>query len=88
MFTFGPTVSVWLAAAASIMLSSNNPISGIEPCQFMDVDVAGPVLVAMMFGFLGLVTLPVGTILLGMWFVAAVIVTLVWGLRRRAEANG
>jgi hypothetical protein len=32
----------------------------------MDVDVAGPVLVAMMFGFLGLVTLPVGTTLLGM----------------------
>jgi len=45
--------------------------------------------VAMMFGFLGLVTLPVGTTLLEIWFVAAVIVTLVWWLRRwRANANG
>ena len=48
----------------------------------MGFDLAGPVLVAMMFGFLGLVTLPVGTTLLEIWFVAAVIVTLVWWLRR------
>jgi len=55
----------------------------------MGFDLAGPVLVAMMFGFLGLVTLPVGTTLLEIWFVAAVIVTLVWWLRRwRANANG
>ena len=89
LFTFGPTVSLWLAAAVSIMLSCNNPISATEPCLFMGFDLAGPVLVAMRFGFLGLVTLPVGTTLLEIWFVAAVIVTLVWWLRRwRANANG
>jgi hypothetical protein len=78
VFTFGPTVSLWLAAAVSIMLSCNHPISATEPCLFMGVNLAGPVLLAIMFGFLGRVTLPVGTVLLEIWFVAAVIVTLVW----------
>jgi hypothetical protein len=89
LFTFAPTASLWLAAAVSVALGCNVPVSATESCLFMGIDLAGPVLVAIMFGFLGLVTLPIGTTLLGVWFVAAVIITLVWWLRRwRANANG
>jgi hypothetical protein len=40
------------------------------------------------FGYLAFLTFPTGTALLGIWLVAAAIVTLVWLLRRlRANAN-
>jgi hypothetical protein len=89
LFTFGPTAALWLAAAVSVALGCNVPVSATESCLFMGVDLAGPVLVAIMFGFLGLVTLPIGTTLLEIWFAAAVIVTLAWWWRRwRVKANG
>lgn len=88
LFTFGPTMSLILGAAVGGALGCSNPISAIEPCLFMGVDFAGPVIIAILIGYLGLVTVPIGTTLLGIWFGAAVIVTLVWWLRRRrANAN-
>jgi hypothetical protein len=89
LFTIGPTVSLLVGGAVSGALGCNSPISATEPCLFMGVDLGGAVTMAILFGFLGLVTLPIGTTLLGIWFVAAVIVTVVWWLRRwRANANG
>ena len=89
LFTIGPTVSLLVGGAVSVALGCNSPISATEPCLFMGVDLGGAVTMAILFGFLGLVTLPIGTTLLGIWFVAAVIVTLVWLLRRRrVNANG
>jgi hypothetical protein len=89
LFTIGPTVSLLVGGAVSGALGCNSPISATEPCLFMGVDLGGAVTMAILFGFLGLVTLPIGTTLLGIWFVAAVIVTLVWWPRRwRANANG
>jgi hypothetical protein len=38
------------------------------------------------FGYLAFWTLPMGTTLLGIWLIAAVIVTLIWWLRRRRAA--
>ena len=89
LFTIGPTVSPLLGGAVSGVLGCNNPVSAAEPCLFMGVDLSGAVTMAILFGFLGLVTMPIGATLLAIWFVAAVIVTLVWWLRRwRANANG
>jgi hypothetical protein len=44
----------------------------------MGVDLAGSVTIAISLGYLDLVTLPIGTVLLGTWFATAVIVTAVW----------
>ena len=88
LFTIGPTVSLLLGGAVSGVLGCNNPVA-TEPCLFMGIDLSGAVTMAILFGFFGLVTMPIGTTLLGIWFVAAVIVTLVWWLRRwRANTNG
>ena len=66
------------------------PINGPAGlCLFMGVDVAKFLAFAVLCGYLNFLTFPTGTTLLGIWLVAAVIVTLVWGLRRwRADANG
>ncbi len=89
LFTIGPTVSLLLGGAISGVLGCNNPVSAAEPCLFPGIDFSGAVTMAILFGFLGVVTMPIGATLLGIWFVAAVIVTLVWRLWRwRANANG
>ena len=49
--------------------------SGFSPtgrCLFMGIIFLAPVTMAILFGFFGLVTMPIGTTLLGIWFVAAV----------------
>jgi hypothetical protein len=89
LFTFGPSASLLFGAAVASLLGCNIPISATDSCLFMGLDLSGPVITALLFGYLGLVTLTIGTTLLGLWFVAAVIVTLVWWLRRwRANATG
>lgn len=66
------------------------PMDGTAgPCLFMGVDLRPFLAFAVLCGYLNFLTFPTGTTLLGIWLVAAVIVTLVWGLRRwRANANG
>jgi len=49
----------------------------------MGVDLADGLSIAVFFGYLALGTFPMGATLLGIWLFAAVIVTLVWWLRRR-----
>jgi hypothetical protein len=49
-------------------------------------NVADALTIAVLFGYLAFWALPTATTLLGIWLVAAVIVTLVWWLRRRRAA--
>jgi hypothetical protein len=82
LFSFGPLVALLLGGAVANELGCSMPISGSEPCLFMGVDLADALNIAVFFGYLAFWTLPTGTTLLGIWLVAAVIVTLVWWLRR------
>jgi hypothetical protein len=83
VFTFGPTASLLLGSIVSGLLDCHNPVSAAEPCLFMGIDFSQTVTAAILIGFLGLATLPTGMTLLGIWLFAAIIVTLVWWLRRR-----
>jgi hypothetical protein len=86
LFTIGPLAALLLGGAVANALGCSMPISGSEPCLFMGVDLADTLNIAVFFGYLAFWTLPTGTTLLGIWLVAAVIVTLVWWLRRRRAA--
>jgi hypothetical protein len=86
LFTIGPLAALLLGGAVADALGCSMPISGSEPCLFMGIDFADALIIAVLFGYLAFWTLPTGTTLLGIWFVAAVIVTLVWWLRRRRAA--
>ncbi len=94
LFAFGPTVILltggMVADALGCAMPCAMPIDAAAgPCPFMGVDLATFLAVAVAFGYLAFFTFPTGTTLLGLWLAAAVIVTLVWGLRRwRANANG
>ena len=52
----------------------------------MGIDLADALTIAVFFGYLAFWTLPTGTTALALWLVAAVIVTLIWWLRRRSVA--
>lgn len=49
----------------------------------MGADLSEALAIAVFFGYLAFFTFPTGATLLGVWLVAAVIVTLVWLLRGR-----
>jgi hypothetical protein len=83
LFTFGPTVILLVGGMVGDALGCRLPIEGaVGPCPFMGVDLAPFFSVAVAFGYLAFFTFPTGLSLLGIWLGAAVIVTLVWGLRR------
>jgi hypothetical protein len=90
LFTIGPLAMLLLGGAVAEVLGCTMPIDAAGgPCPFMGVDLATFLAVAVAFGYLAFFTFPTGTPLLGIWLVAAVIVTLVWLLRRRrANSNG
>jgi hypothetical protein len=88
LFTFGPTIILLTGGMAADALGCTMPISATGPCWLMGFDIATYLAVAVAFGYLAFLTFPAGTALLGVWLVAAAIVTLVWLLRRwRANAN-
>jgi hypothetical protein len=88
LFTFGPTIILLTGGIAADALRRTMPISATGPCWLMGFDIATHLAVAVAFGYLAFLTFPAGTALLGIWLVAAAIVTLVWLLRRwRANAN-
>jgi hypothetical protein len=86
LFTIGPLAALLLGGAFAGALGCSMLISASEPCLFMGVDVADTLNIAVFFGYLAFWTLPTGITLLGIWLVAAVIVSLVWWLRRRRAA--
>ena len=90
LFAFGPTVILLTGGMVADALGCAMPIDAAAgPCPFMGVDLATFLAVAVAFGYLAFFTFPTGTTLLGVWLLAAVIVTLVWWLRRwRASSNG
>jgi hypothetical protein len=90
LFTIGPFAALLLGGAVAEVLGCTMPIDAAGgPCPFMGVDLATFLAVAVAFGYLAFFTFPTGTTLLGIWLVAAVIVTLFWLLRRRrANSNG
>jgi hypothetical protein len=90
LFTIGPLALLLLGGAVAEALGCTMPIDAAGgPCPFMGVDLATFLAVAVAFGYLAFFTFPAGTTLLGIWLVVAVIVTLVWLLRRRpANSNG
>jgi hypothetical protein len=90
LFAYGPMVVLLIGGMVSGALGCATPINGpTGPCLFMGVDLAKFLAFAVLCGYLNFLTFPTGSILLSIWLVAAVIVTLVWGLRRwRASANG
>jgi hypothetical protein len=90
LFAYGPMVILLIGGMVADALGCTLPINGpAGPCLFMGVDLAKFLAFAVLCGYLNFLTFPTGTTLLGIWLVAAVIVTLVWGLRRwRANANG
>src|SRR5271155_454181 len=89
LFTLGPLAMLLLGGAVAEVLGCTMPIDAAGgPCQFMGVDLATFLAVAVAFGYLAFFTFPTGTTLLGIWLVVAVIVTLVWWLRwRRATSS-
>jgi hypothetical protein len=86
LFTIGPLVVLLLGGAVAGALGCNMPIAATAPCLFMGGDLSGAMAIAVFFGYLAFWTVPTGTTLLGIWLVAAVVVTLVWWLRRRRAA--
>jgi hypothetical protein len=86
LFTIGPLVALLAGGAVADALGCSLPIAASEPCLVMGVNFADALSVAVFFGYLAFWTLPMGTPLLGLWLVAAVMVTLVWWLRRRRAA--
>jgi hypothetical protein len=86
LFSFGPLVALLLGGAVAGILGCNMPIAGSAPCLFMGADLSGALAVAVAFGYLAFFTFPAGTTLLGIWLIAAIIVTLGWLLRRRRAA--
>ena len=90
LFAFGPTVILLTGGMVAGALGCAMPIdAAVEPCSFMGVDLATFLAVAVLCGYLAFFTVPTGITLLGVWLLAAVIVTLVWWLRRwRANSNG
>jgi hypothetical protein len=87
LFAFGPMVVLLIGGMVAGALGCTMPIdSAAGPCVFMGVDLATFLAVAVAFGYLAFLTLPVGTTGLAIWFGAAVIVTLIWWLRRRSAA--
>jgi hypothetical protein len=86
LFTVGPLAALLLGGGVANALGCSMPVAASEHCLFMSFDLADALSVAVLFGYLAFWTLPTGTALLGIWLVAAVIVTLVWWLRRRRAA--
>lgn len=86
LFTIGPLVALLIGGLVADALGCRMPISASAPCLFMGVDLADALSIAMFFGYLAFWTLPTGATLLALWLGAAVIVTLVWWLRRRRTA--
>lgn len=84
VFTFGPIVILLTGGAAANALGCTMPIDAAAgACPFMGVDLATFFAVAVAFGYLAFLTIPVGTTGLAIWFAVAIVVTLVWSLRRR-----
>jgi hypothetical protein len=86
LFSFGPLVALLLGGAVAGALGCNMPIAATPPCLFMGADLSDALAIAVFFGYLAFWTVPTGTTLLGIWLIAAIIVTLVWLLRRRRAA--
>ena|SRR5579872_2668153 len=86
LFTVGPLAALLLGGLVADALGCHMPIAADAPCLFMGADLADALAVAVFFGYLAFFTLPAGMTLLAIWLVAAVIVTLVWWLRRRRAA--
>ncbi len=89
LFAYGPMLVLLIGGLVASAHGCTLPIDGSAgPCVFMGVDLAAFLAFAVVCGYLSFFTFPTGTALLGIWLVAAVIVTLVWGLRRwRANAR-
>jgi len=90
LFAYGPLVMLLIGGMAAGALGCTLPINGpAGPCLLMGVDLTTVLAFAVLCGYLNFLTFPTGTTLLGVWLVAAAIVTLVWGMRRRrGNANG
>jgi len=87
LFTFGPMIVLLTGGIVAGALGCTMPIdtSG-GPCPFMGADLATFLAVAVAFGYLAFLTFPVGTTGLAIWLVAAIVVTLIWWIRRRGAA--
>jgi hypothetical protein len=90
LFAYGPMIILLIGGMVGGALGCALPINGpMGPCLLMGVDLTTFLSFAVLCGYLNFLTFPTGTTLLGIWLVVAVIVTLVWGLRRwRASASG
>jgi hypothetical protein len=88
LFTFGPMLILLIGGMVAGALGCTMPIdTAAGPCVFMGVDLATFMAVAVAFGYLAFLTIPIGTTGLMIWFGVAIIVTLIWSLRRRRAAN-
>jgi hypothetical protein len=87
LLTLGPIVILLTGGMVADALGCAMPIDAAAgPCPFLGVDLATFLGIAVAFGYLSFLTFPVGTAGLAIWFAAAIIVTLVWWLRRRRAA--
>jgi uncharacterized protein (TIGR03382 family) len=84
LFTFGPIVILLTGGVVAGALGCTMPIDAVAgPCPFVGIDLATFLAVAVAFGYLTFLTFPAGTMGLAIWFAVAIVVTLVWLLRRR-----
>jgi hypothetical protein len=89
LLTFGPIVILLTGGMVANALGCAMPIDATAgPCPFMGIDLATFLAVAVLFGYLNFLTFPAGSTGLAIWFVVAIIVTLVWWLRRWSAPAG
>jgi hypothetical protein len=80
-----PVISVSLTYAIASALGCSVNEGGATPCLFMGVDLGETLVTMMVLGWLGLITLPVGGVVLAIWL-AGWIGRWVW--RRRQLGRG
>jgi hypothetical protein len=80
-----PVLSVALTYAMASALGCPVNEGGATPCPFMGVDLGETLVTMMVLGWLGLITLPVGSVALAIWL-AAWIGRRIW--RRRQLGQG
>ena len=65
-----PIISVLCTYTLSSALGCGVNEGGATPCPFMGVDLGETLLTTMMFGWLGLISVPLGGVAVAVWLVA------------------
>jgi hypothetical protein len=85
-FTVAPLASLIIAGGIANAMGCMIPVSSTAPCLVMGVDLSDTLTLMIFAGYLGFLTIPVGEIVLTIWFAVACITTIGWwGRHRKGE---